>query len=192
MTALVFAAQEQARQKRKEAVAAVRSCRYTRLMLSLSCWLQGNRWRADTDAQTLKRLRSPLKKFADQELAHDQKRLHKRGKNLPAADAESRHRVRIAAKRTRYATEFFQSLYPAKRVRPYVSVLSELQDELGWLNGAAVAEKLLREFQRPEIADTGLAGEAGFVRGYLALTSELARPKLQKMWKRFVPLRVPC
>lgn len=186
------AAGEKAKRKREEAAAAVRGAQYTRLMQRMSAWLDGARWRRELDVGTLKRLRASVREFADKMLRQDQRQLLKRGRHLPHADASARHRVRIAAKKTRYATEFFSSLYPKRRVRPYVDVLSGLQDELGWLNDVAVAGRLLGEFQQAEIDAAGLAHGIGYVRGFLSSVIDLERPKLSKMWKRFVPLKVPC
>uniref|UniRef100_UPI003F49B222 CHAD domain-containing protein n=1 Tax=Cupriavidus yeoncheonensis TaxID=1462994 RepID=UPI003F49B222 len=72
-----------------------------------------------------------------------QRRLHKRGRGMAKLDEQQRHRARIAAKKLRYATEFFESLFPANKVRPYREQLSHLQDDLGWRNDMAVAESLL-------------------------------------------------
>jgi triphosphatase len=96
--------------------------------------------------------------------------------------------VRIAAKKVRYATEFFQSLYPAKRVQPFVKALTTLQDRLGWLNDAAVATGLLQHLAQiqPDLAHT-----AGFVRGYLAGRTERDVRKLGKLWQQFTPMKLP-
>ena len=42
--------------------------------------------------------------------------------------------MRIAAKKARYATEFFQSSHSAGRVKRYLRRLAALQNALGWLN----------------------------------------------------------
>ena len=61
---------------------------------------------------------------------------------------EERHRVRIAAKKARYAMEFFQGLYPGGRAKRSVQRLSALQDALGWLNDAAVGALSARSCAR--------------------------------------------
>lgn len=80
------------------------------------------------------KLVQPVEKFARKILTRDQRRLRTRARNLRAATPEVRHRLRIAAKKTRYAAEFFGSLFSPKTVRPYVKGLTGLQDELGSLN----------------------------------------------------------
>jgi triphosphatase len=121
-------------------------------------------------------------------LDQESQRLLKRGNKLKGASVRERHRVRIAAKRTRYATEFFAALYPKKKVRPYVQALSSLQDYLGWLNDAAVAERLLGELSD---ADDGLREGAALVRGYLAADGERSEPTVRKLWKKFAPMHPP-
>lgn len=61
-----------------------------------------------------------------------------------------RHRLRIEVKRLRYALDLFGDLYDAAAVKPYRDALSELQDELGTLNDAAVAARLLDAMETSE------------------------------------------
>lgn len=159
---------------------AVNSTRYARLILSLNRWVQGCGWRNVISEGATDRLTEKLTKFSAMMLTQDQKRLRKRGKQLQGANPEARHRVRIAAKRMRYDSEFFRTLYPAKKVKPYLKALSSLQDKLGWLNDAAVADKLLCELQdgSPE-----LAANAAYIRGYLAARMETDAKKIHKGWK---------
>ena len=53
--------------------------------------------------------------------------------------------MRIAAKKLRYAAEFFEPLYKAhaKRHRRFITAMSGLQDELGSLNDLATAPDML-------------------------------------------------
>jgi CHAD domain-containing protein len=68
---------------------------------------------------------------------------------LAQLDARSRHKLRIQAKKLRYATEFFASLYASKRAlkrrHKFLSTLERLQDGLGDLNDIAVHEKHIIE-----------------------------------------------
>ncbi len=191
LSELTVAALDQAREKREAASAAVSSPRYTRLILSFTRWVQGCGWRDFMLPRNWKRLTARVTKFARNTLMHDQRRLHKRGRTLHGATPAVRHRVRIAAKKTRYATEFFQSLYASKKVRPYVEALSSLQDELGWLNDAAVAvaDRLLKQLQDGQ---AHLEGSAGFIRGYLASRVKNDDRKIDKLWKKFTPMELPC
>ncbi|RSZ57159.1 CHAD domain-containing protein [Massilia atriviolacea] len=183
-----LAAADKANALHAVAGAAVASERYQDLIGHLERWLDERGWRAMQLPADRVRLKMRVADFAKGILEKDQQRLLKRGRKLKDANPEARHRVRIAAKKTRYAAEFFASLYPRKTVRPYVRALAGLQDELGLMNDASVADGLLAQLGE---ADPGLKDGTGFVRGYLAARSEQAGGKLRKLWQRFVPLRAP-
>lgn len=176
---------EQARLLAAEAVAAPR---YARLVLLLSQWRLRANWRDNATENTLSKLDSPIVGFARKALATAHKRLIKRGDKLNGAAPEARHRIRIAAKKTRYTTEFFQSLFRTGEVRSFVERLSRLQDGLGRLNDAAVADRLLSTLQAKQ---PGIASSAGYVRGFLAARADSGRRDAKKMWHKFTPARLP-
>ena len=108
------------------------------------------------------------------------------------AQAQSRdsaeYTLRIAAKKSRYATEFFAALYPARKVRRYVGALSALQDVLGNSNDAAVAELLLTQLQEEQ---AGYSDAAGFVRGYLAAQGGGDAKQIARLWKKLAAVKAP-
>ena len=187
-----LAAETRANELRAAAADAVSTERYAELMRTLGGWLHDAAWRGHCTARQRKALSKPALGFADEALAQSRKRLLKRGRKLRTAGAnrgaKARHRVRIAAKRARYAAEFFQSLYPKRQLRPYIGRLSRLQDELGWLNDTAVADRLLKKLQHGEAR---LDGSAAFTRGYLASTTHGGKRKLRKLWRRVEQARAP-
>ncbi|QAU32783.1 CYTH and CHAD domain-containing protein [Janthinobacterium sp. 17J80-10] len=176
----------------QEAASAVASERFARLALNLGAWLVGARWRGPVAGRRQRKLDAPLVKFARKALAGNQAALLRKGKRLPHAGPAERHRVRIAAKKARYATEFFQSLQAPRRVRPYIAALAALQETLGWLNDAAVAQSLLASLQQAGTATAELAGAAGMVRGYLSAAPALTQAELLELWKKFARTRPPC
>lgn len=91
------------------------------------------------------------------------KQLRKAGRGFARLDAAERHRLRIAAKRLRYAAEGFLPLFGAKAER-YVGRIAELQDALGVANDITVAHGLLSGLVRSRRE----AQAAGIVEGYLA------------------------
>ena len=182
------AVQERQQALHDRASAALASDRYRQLIDALAQWIEARGWREGLAGKTRMRLKLPVTGFAAALLEKENARLLKRGSKLKGADPRARHRVRIAAKRARYAAEFFASLYSGKQVRPYVQALRGLQDELGWLNDAAVAERLLGEL---DDGGDGLREGAALVRGYLASSGEAAVPKVRKLWKKFSPMHPP-
>ncbi len=182
------AALDESEQARRLAAEAIGAPRYARLMLSLAQWRSDAGWRTDADGQALARLDARITGFARKALASSHKRLVKRGGQLDGASAEASHRVRIAAKRARYISEFFQSLFDAGAVRSYVRRLSGLQDEFGRLNDMAVADRLLSALQEKQPA---LGRDADFVRGFLAASAQQGRRDARKSWRKFTPAQVP-
>jgi inorganic triphosphatase YgiF len=174
--------------KRRLAADAVADERYARLMLDLACWVQMAGWNDAIDETAQAQLTESLAERAAKILRRRHRRLLQRGERLLVGTPEERHRARIAAKKARYATEFFQSLLRAKRVKRYVRTLGALQDALGWMNDAAVAERLLREMagSRPD-----LVGAAGFARGWLAGRRDEDVRQLAPLWKDFGAMKAP-
>ncbi|MFA6070962.1 MAG: CYTH and CHAD domain-containing protein [Janthinobacterium sp.] len=198
--ALAQAAHAQARLKHVEAAQAVTSARCTACMLGLQRWLQARAWRDSCSARQARQLDAPVSPFAHATVRKDQRRLMKRGKRLLHASPQQRHEVRIAAKKTRYATEFFASLFAARAVQPHVGRLSALQDELGWLNDVQVADRLLQQLpdvqadQADKSAQDGLRLHAAFIRGYLAARAQAQGKdgRMHKAWRRFKAARLPA
>ncbi len=172
---------------------AVSSPRYTALLLALGESFArddlaalrrpppGERAEPEADAVQLS---TPVGEFAAAVLDKRHRRLRKRGGDVPDAPAEERHRMRIAAKKLRYAAEFFASLYPPKRVRRYVDALEDLQDILGALNDAAVAERLLAEAAAAEAEPVAPRAE-GLVRGWIAATARHELGRYRRAWRSF-------
>jgi CHAD domain-containing protein len=173
---------------RQRAAAAVQSDRYTRLALQLALWLNRKGWRDGMSDEQRERIGRRAGQFAAEVLRRRHRKLIKRGKGLADLDDHRRHRVRIAAKKVRYATEFFASLCARRAVQHYVDALTALQDDLGWRNDAVVAEQLLKLLPRtsPEAASG-----AAFARGYLASRVAADHQTLKSRWKRFRRLSPP-
>lgn len=136
----------QAARKRayERAHAAIESARYTSLILRLNLWLMNGAMLA-SDEGGLRSADLPLSEMAGAALGRRAKRLRRAMKTTPDGDLAALHRVRLEAKKLRYTTEFFHSLYPAKRVKPVLKQLGRIQDELGSLNDSRTAYRLLEE-----------------------------------------------
>lgn len=191
--ALAPAARQQASAAHARAAQAVGSQRYTAALLGLQRWLQAQAWRDSCSARQLRRLGQRVPAFARTRLRKDQRRLMLRGKRLLHGTPQQRHQARIAAKKTRYATEFFAALLPSRAVKPYVARLSALQDELGALNDAQVADRLLQALADGQPRRPALRLHAAYLRGYLAARAQLPGEsgRLRKTWRRFRTARLP-
>lgn len=110
---------------------ALAGARYARLALHLLRWAHT----ASDDGPTLAGV-------ARKRLARLHRRLFDSAAFFVVLPVEEQHRVRIRAKRLRYALDLFASALPAKSTKRYVEKLAHLQDELGALNDAVVAAEL--------------------------------------------------
>jgi inorganic triphosphatase YgiF len=186
--ALTQAAIDIGKRNRGRAAAAVDSVRYTRLIIELTRWLDQASWREGMNADQCSTLDRAIATFASGTLGKRHRKLIKRGRRLPDLDAHRRHRARIAAKKLRYATEFFGSLYSRQVVRHYLRALGKLQDDLGWRNDAVVGDGLLKALAADH---REAAAGAGYARGYLASRVAADHDVLKKLWKRFRRLSPP-
>lgn len=169
--------------QRHSAAITISSARYSQLLLQLGGWLQGLHVPQSSPAAHQKVPSVSVKKFASQILVHYRKKLKQRGKNLALQDTSAHHHLRIAAKKLRYASEFFQSLQSAPMTSASAEALNQLLHILGRINDVACAGELLRHLA--EVAPETAHG-AGFARGYLAGGAEKDAREARRIWQQLV------
>ncbi len=189
LASVKLAALDQANALHAAVAEAVSSPRYERFLRSLQHWVEERGWREALIPGDKTKLNMRVTAFAKAAMEQDQQRLLKRGRKLKDGADEARHRLRIAAKKSRYIAEFFGSLYPGKQVRPYVKALASLQDALGWLNDASVAQRLLKQLQDQGSAE--LDGSTSFVRGFLASAMQQGEADARTCWKCLASVKAP-
>ncbi|WP_193368276.1 CYTH and CHAD domain-containing protein [Pelagibius marinus] len=182
-----------ARERQAAAYSQVREVlsapRYTRFLLQLGGWLEDRGWHcAELTAEQDTALNQPLLGLATKLQAKRHRKALKLGKGFKKLPTAERHELRIAVKNLRYTTEFFRDLYPAKRARPYLAALRDLQESLGHLNDVAVAEHLLAELTRS--AGRGKAAgrlhqAAGRMIGWYDRALLDFEPDMRRTWKSF-------
>ncbi|WP_439615105.1 CYTH and CHAD domain-containing protein [Shinella sp.] len=136
----------QARQRAfDEATQALASERARKLMLDFSYWLACGDWLSLAHTREIRE--RPVGDFAAGALDRLRRKVKKGGRDLVDLDDEARHEVRKDAKKLRYATEFFASLFDRKRQKRrhgrFLAALEGLQDQLGTLNDAAAMPEVL-------------------------------------------------
>jgi CHAD domain-containing protein len=144
-------AHRQIEQRRAEAYAGVReaidSNRFRGAMLDLAEWVEIGSWADEDDKDRQAARDRPVSEHAKQQLAKLRKRIKRKGSDLRDLDVPQRHRLRIRAKRLRYATEFFAGTFPGverdQRRKASLDALKDLQDALGALNDLATHRKLV-------------------------------------------------
>lgn len=172
------------REKREQACLAAAGQRYNEIMLRLGAWLWRAPWRTTIATAGLDR---PVPVFAARMLNRRYRQVCRRGRQLQALTVEQRHVLRIAAKKLRYAAEFFSGLYPDKATKRYIQALSQLQDEFGALNDQAVAGQLLLQ-----IGGGGRLRDraTGVIIGWCACKTGLQLAGMARAWKRFRRCRI--
>lgn len=162
----------------RDARGVVASAAWQRLWLELGRTLAEGTWQQGQAALAL-----PVDDFAAGLLQQRSATLKKRGKRLQALDAAGRHRVRIAAKKLRYAAEFFAALFPRRRLRPYVQSLAGMQEVLGGLNDAATLLRLLPEVTAGARTPDPRIG--GMIEGWSAAITHLQLDALSLAWEHW-------
>lgn len=160
--------------------AALRSARYTRLLLQSIALFYRQPWLAEAapEAESARAMESAA--FAASVLGQRQRKVRKRGRDIGKLDHAALHALRIAIKKLRYAAEFFAALHEGKAQRRFVRALAVLQGHLGTLNDAATVERLCRQLTA-EDADTLEA--IGVLRGWAAARAAAHIEQLPPAWK---------
>ena len=138
--------------KRKEAyrraATAVRSDRFRAAVLDLVDWVETGDWGSAGGDRKASRART-VAEHAKAELSKLRKRIKRKGADIRHLCVMQRHKLRIRAKRLRYATEFFAGTFPgeasARRRQESLAALKDVQDALGGLNDLATRHALIAD-----------------------------------------------
>jgi inorganic triphosphatase YgiF len=171
------------REVRAEARRFVGAARFTRLVLALGALGSLPRFGVPPTIAADDPLSQPVAAFAATLLRRRHRRVRRRGAALAAGTDEERHAVRIAAKKMRYAAEFFAPAFAhPKRARAYGASLAALQDALGQLNDGETATRLVATLTggRPEHAEA-----TGGIAGWVAARRVAVLDELAPAWKAF-------
>jgi inorganic triphosphatase YgiF len=163
---------------------AAASQRYQHLVLTLASWLMAERWSQQLDDGGRDRMAGPVRDFASAVLEERYRRVRKRGRKLERLSPAELHRLRIAIKKFRYASDFFAGLYDGKRARETLKRLARLQDILGAINDAATVGNLVGDVLHG--ANSRYAAEArGIMLGWSRGRASTLRRELNTAWKLF-------
>jgi len=96
-------------------------------------------------ADSVQLVETPMRAMAPKMLTRLATKVRKRRKRARRDDLEALHRLRKSAKWLRYSVEFVGGLYGKRKVNRYLSTVKQAMDQLGVVNDAIVAERLLRK-----------------------------------------------
>jgi triphosphatase len=136
------------------ALVAVSSQRFRQLTDGVAAWIESGRWRHPRSRAGRRRNAQKIEALARAQLERRWAKIRKRGRRLAHLEPRARHRLRIRAKKLRYATEFYGRVFAgrkqARRRTALLSELKRLQECLGELNDIAVHQKLTRAILEAE------------------------------------------
>jgi len=139
----------------------MQACRdWQALMLDFAVWMSGPYWQQAQDEAT------PVNAFATRHLRRMFKHYQHAARHAEKLDARGLHALRIEAKKLRYSAECFASLFNKKKTKSFMLALGEVQEILGKVNDAAVAQRMLDGLARMP----GLSAHqeaVNFARGWL-------------------------
>lgn len=133
---------------------AVASDRYRRIVLATALWATGGDWTISSTPQPADQRDGDAADFAAGEFARRGHKIEKKLKRLEKLDPRQRHKLRIAAKKLRYADEFFASLYDGHgmrhRLKQHRKSLKALQSALGKLTDMRAHDAMADDFLSPQ------------------------------------------
>jgi inorganic triphosphatase YgiF len=171
-------ARERLQRARADARAAVGSRRFQRLLLASGALASALASPADTARIRAAALSDPAPVFAAALLHRRHRKLVRAADDIATLSAKQRHAARIAAKKLRYTTEAFGSLFPGKRLRSYRKALVRLQEVLGMLNDTAVGVARVEEL-------VGSSAARAFA-AWSSAKAEASLPDVDSAWRAFV------
>lgn len=96
----------------------------------------------------------PIKRVADKRIRKVYQRVLKQGRAIDdVSPPEALHSLRKTCKKLRYLMEFFQSLYPEKKIEKMIKALKKFQDILGDFQDYEVQEHHLKKFAEEMMAE---------------------------------------
>ena len=149
---LALAAEKRRQSAHAEAAAAISSTRYTKAVLALLRWLDGDDWLVGGEA-----LLQPIDAVAPALLDRCLRQAEKRARHFAQQSAAKRHSLRIALKKLRYAGELLATLYDHDAAKLFIQRLKRLQDDLGDANDVQVGAEIVASLAPPERRLTGIA-----------------------------------
>jgi inorganic triphosphatase YgiF len=175
---------------------ALDSERFRSLLLDAIAWIEIGNWRNAPADPKSSSFAAPIGKSAARQLSRRHKKILRRGRHLTRLDTDQRHKLRIAAKKLRYASDFFADVFPRrkalKRRKRFVQRLRRVQDSLGDLNDIVVHQRLSAEAaksSRKDGAKSNKAFSAGRIAGHEDMRFRKVLRASKKAFRAFAPAK---
>jgi triphosphatase len=156
---------------------AVRSVRYTEMVLRLLRWFESCGWR---NGESSPDLDQPVAGIALRILDRRRRAAKRRSKGFAKQSPAERHRLRVALKKLRYTTELLAGLYDPAEVEGFTKRLKRLQDDLGDANDLRVAHDIVAQLARSKSPVAGIEAAGAAVLKWHARRLVRREPKLRE------------
>jgi inorganic triphosphatase YgiF len=186
--ALGAALAERAEATRSDVRRLLASPRLQDFLIDLARFVEARGWLIPDDIDQSRRLAVPVTDLAQGALGKRWKAASRRARGIAHLDIEARHDLRKELKKLRYAVEFMAPLHPAKKVRPFVRRLKDLQAVFGDLNDAAMAEALLLGAGAPAADDPAAQRATGWIIGARLARAEHGWAEARSLWRELTAL----
>ena len=168
---------------------AVRSKRCQCFLLELSGSVQARTWMRGLNVMEREAAEQNVATFAESLLEDRYRQVRSRGRQIARLSDAKLHRLRIAVKKLRYAAEFFGPLFDQVRFKRFRAAATRLQEILGQINDAAVANRMLENL-KDQRSPRALAHVRALVAGWNRHEVHRCKSDLVQAWSRFRKARV--
>ncbi|MGE0194018.1 MAG: CHAD domain-containing protein [Methylocystis sp.] len=183
LSALADLVVRQAQERRALLRKLLEGARAQAFLIDLARFVETRGWLAPLDFGQTERLGTPIATLARQSLAKRWKRVAQHAHGLETLSVEQRHELRKQLKKLRYAVEFFCSLFPTKRVDPFLKRLKKLQTVFGDLNDAATLKTMFTGADVPGAGDPSIQRAIGWMVGASQARAEFGWIGAKDLWK---------
>ena len=126
-----------------------------------------------------------LMAFARRILDRCEAKVRRRGRGLASLSPAGLHRLRIAAKKLRYAVSFLAPAFQSDAAEGYAGATIALQNALGLMNDRVVSAHVLADIARAGRSTKGVKRSCHRLTGRLARPSRRQKRELKRAWKAF-------
>ncbi len=134
-------------------------------LLDLSQFVETRGWQSSDEPERTPGPTPSAGELARAALSRRWRNVRRRAKRIDALDEEQRHELRKQLKKMRYAAEFLSSLFPGKKVKPFIKRLKRLQNVFGDLNDVAITRDIFNSLQPAGTQDLSSQRAMGWVIG---------------------------
>ncbi len=126
-----------------------------------------------------------LDSFGRRELDACLKRVRRRGRAMRRLRIADLHKLRIAAKKLRYAATFLAPIFPSSQAEEYIETIEALQDALGVLNDRIAGKRILDDITAEGEFSEHVRAQCRRLAKRFARGTKRERRRIEKAWRVF-------